>query len=169
MEPRRHQVTIGDVDFFIARFDPFTALRIFGDLQKEILPSVGHLMQAAFGEDDKGRSLDQRALDAAADGALVEGFRELSGKLDGASLESWANRLLDPECITASINGQDAKLTREVRLMAFRDAGDILELMFHVIRHNFADFLLRWAGRIGPAQGLMARLSAGSDRTSKPN
>ncbi|WP_029046245.1 phage tail assembly chaperone [Cupriavidus sp. amp6] len=165
----RLKVTIGETDFYIARFDPFAALRMFGDLQKEILPSVGHLIQAAFGGDAgdrSGRPIDQGALDAVADAALVDALRELSEKLNGAALEAWANRLLDPECISTTINGRDVKLAKDIRLMAFRDAGDILELMFHVIRHNFADFLLRWAVRSGPAQKLLAKLSDGSEPTS---
>ena len=165
----RLKVTIGETDFYIARFDPFTALRMFGDLQKEVLPSVGHLIQAAFGgqaEDRSGKAIDQPAVDAVADAGLVDALRELSEKLSGASLEAWANRLLDPECISATINGRDVKLTKDMRLMAFRDAGDILELMFHIIRHNYADFLVRWAGRSGPAQKLLAKLSDDSGKTS---
>ncbi|MBB2918334.1 phage tail assembly chaperone [Cupriavidus alkaliphilus] len=165
----RLKVTIGETAFYIARFDPFTALRMFGDLQKEILPAVGHLLQAAFGDEGggkQGQPVDKEALDAAADAGLVEALRELSEKLNGAALEAWANRLLDPECVAVSINGRDAKLDKATRSMAFRDAGDILELMFHIIRFNFADFLLRWVGRSGPAQKLLARLSDGSETTS---
>ncbi|KUE88884.1 hypothetical protein ASL20_09670 [Cupriavidus necator] len=171
MTERLH-TKIGDTDFYIRKFDPFAGLRLLGDLQKDILPAVAHLVQAALGPEAPGMpggGVDRDALNRAADAGLVEALRELSGKLGGASLEAWANRLLDPECITATINGRDVKLAADVRLMAFRDAGDILELMAQVIRYNFADFLLRWVGRIGPAQKLLGTLSAGSGPTSSPN
>lgn len=157
-------VKIGDTEFIIRKIDPFLALQIFGDLQRDILPAVGHLLEGVFA-DDKGGEGTAKA-DAKADAAVAEAIRELSGKLDGASLAAWADRLFNPEFVAVSLNGRESKLTKEMRALAFRDAGDILELMFHIIRHNFADFFLRWAGRIGPVQGLAAKLSGGSGPTS---
>jgi hypothetical protein len=156
-------VTIGDAEFMVRKIDPFVALRIFGDLQRDILPAVGHLLEGAFAAGQGGQG------NATPDATLSEAVRELSAKLDGASLEAWANRLLDPEFVAVSINGRESKLTREMRTLAFRDAGDILELMFQIIRFNFADFFLRWAGRFGSVQGLAAKLSADSAPTSTRN
>lgn len=156
-------VAIGDAEFMIRKIDPFVALRIFGDLQRDILPAVGHLLEGAFAGGQGAQA------NATPDTTLSEAVRELSGKLDGAALEAWANRLLDPEFVAVSINGRESKLTREMRALAFRDAGDILELMFQIIRFNFADFFLRWAGRFGSVQGLAAKLSADSVPTSTRN
>ncbi|MCA7086048.1 hypothetical protein K7G19_20880 [Cupriavidus sp. DB3] len=153
-------VPIGDTEFIIRKIDPFLALQIFGDLQRDILPAVGHLLEGVFAE---GKDVQ---VAAKTDAAVAEAVRELSSKLDGASLTAWADRLFNPEFIAVSINGRESKLTKEMRALAFRDAGDILELMFHVIRHNFADFFLRWAGRFGSVQGLAAKLSVGSGPTS---
>ncbi|MBY4945413.1 hypothetical protein K6V92_02085 [Cupriavidus respiraculi] len=158
---RATNVTIGDAEFMIRKMDPFLALRIFGDLQRDILPAVGHLLEGAFGGGaGTGGNAGQ-------DATVAEAIRELSAKLDGASLEAWANRLLDPEFVAVSINGRESRLTKEMRALAFSDAGDILELMFQIIRLNFADFFLRWAGRFGSVQGLAETLSADSGATSK--
>lgn len=156
---RIHSVTIGQAEFHIRRFDPFMALELFGDLQRDILPALGSLMSAVFAKDEGSMS----------DAAIGDAVRELSTKLDGASLQRWANRLLDPEFVSFSISGRDAKLTRDKRDMAFEDAGQIIELMVHIIRHNFADFFLRWAGRFGSVQGLKDKLSAASGPTSSQN
>lgn len=152
-------VTIGQSEFAIRRFDPFMALRLLGDLQRDILPALGNLMQGVLGSDDE----------AGAETGLADAVRELSGKLDGNALETWANRLLDPEFVTVIINGRDSKLTKDMRAMAFDDAGQIIELMVHIIRHNFADFFLRWAGRFGSVQGLKDKLSGASGPTSSQN
>lgn len=156
---RIHNVTIGSSEFSIRRFDPFMALELLGDLQRDILPALGSLMAGVFGKGE----------DAATDAAIADTVRELSTKLDGASLQRWANRLLDPEFVTVIINGRDSKLTKDMRAMAFDDAGQIIELMVHIIRHNFADFFLRWAGRFGSVQGLKDKLSAASGPTSSQN
>ncbi|WP_082926294.1 phage tail assembly chaperone [Cupriavidus sp. D384] len=156
---------IGDVEFHVQKFDPFRALPMFFDLQREILPAAGHLLQAT---DDP---VTAGAVEAGitGDDGLVQAFRALSEKLDGKTIMQWAERLLDEKHISVTINGRDTALDAATRLVAFRDPGDILELMYHVIRINFADFLLRWADRFGGAQKLRARLSAGSGMTSKPN
>lgn len=38
-------VAIGGYKFGIARMDAFSALEVFGDLQKELLPALGGLMK----------------------------------------------------------------------------------------------------------------------------
>lgn len=158
----RKQVTIGETEYFIQRMDPFTALRVFGDLQRDILPAVGQLLQAAVGDDSKPGPAPADLSDA----SIAQAITALSARLDGASLEAWAGRLLDPECIAVSLNGRDTKLTKDTRALVFRDAGEILELMAHVIHHNFADFLARWVGLSGSAQKLLGKLSDGSAPTS---
>lgn len=162
----RETVKIGEVEFHIQKFEPFTALPMFFDLQREILPAVGALLQAT---DAPSSDAGSDGTDKAMDDGLVQAFRELSSKLDGKLVTQWAVRLLDPKHIAATINDRDTELDAGARLIAFRDAGDILELMYHVIRINFADFLLRWADRFGGALALKAKLSAGSGLISKPN
>ncbi len=151
-------VVIGETTFYVRRMDPFGALKVFGDLQRDILPAAGMVLQSVFGEGGiKGDATVREALaDAAAEKGIADAITALSSRLDGNALINWANRLLDADHIAVTINGRDAKLTADVKAMAFRDPGDILELMAEVIRYNFADFLSRWAARFGPALGRLA-------------
>jgi hypothetical protein len=162
MEPKSNvkKVTISDVDFYITKIPPFEALPMFFDLQREVLPALGNLLSAF---DDKGSA----AINAAAeDDGLVKAFRELSERLDGRTVQKWVDLLLTEKYIAVTINGRDERLSATVRNLAFSDLGDILELLYHVIRFNFADFLERWAGRSGLAQKLLAKLSDGSGKIS---
>ena len=160
MSIRPQEVTIGEVKFRITPFDPWAQLRMFGDLQKEILPHVGGMLSAAFGAADGQR--DEQA--------AVQAFRDLSANLSGATLEKWAKLLLDPDYVTFEMNrGEPARLTQVNFGMALPDFAAVLELMYHVGRVNFADPLSRWAGLSGLAQRAKAHLSASSGMTSSAN
>ncbi|HEX3161159.1 MAG TPA: hypothetical protein VHQ92_01150 [Pseudolabrys sp.] len=160
-------ITIGDTAFYIRKMDPFAALKVFGDLQRDILPAAGLILQSVFGEGGvRGDATVRETIaEAAAEKGMADALTALSSRLDGNSLIAWANRLLDPDHIAVTINGRDAKLTADVKAMAFRDPGDILELMAEVIRYNFGDFLVRWAGRFGPALSKLAPPSGDSPKT----
>lgn len=154
-------VEINGIKFRITPFDAFRQLEMFGDLQKEILPSVGGVLNVAFGADKNPENSDRAALAA---------FRELSSNFDGATLKKWANRLMDEEYITFETPGNEpAKLSLHNRGAAFPDMSYILELMFHIGKVNFAAPLARWAALSGAAQKLVAKLSASSAPTSQPN
>lgn len=156
-------VTIGENVFYVRRLDPFAGLKIFGDLQRDILPAAGQALQAVFSDGGRGATEAREQLaDLAAEQGMANALRELSSRLDGNALTAWANRLLDADHVSVTINGQDMKLTADVKLLAFRDPGDILELMAEVIKFNFADFLSRWADRFGPALSRLAPPSANS-------
>lgn len=153
-------ITIGEVRFRIVPFDAFRQLRLFGDLQKEILPSVGGVLSAAFGKDDEQR--DEKA--------AIEAFRNLSANFDGVTLERWAKLLIDPEHITFEDDrGQPQKLSTLNRDMALPDFAAVLELMFHVGRVNFAAPLSRWAALTGLVQKAKAFLPASSPTKSSAN
>lgn len=161
---RHHEVKIGETIFRITRFDPFTALALFGDLQRDVLPAVGGLLAAVFagGPGQEASERDERA--------AIEAFRELSQQLGGQKLTAWADRLIDEDLVSFEIPGREpAKLSKANRGMAFQDFADILELLFHIVRFNFADPLVRWAGHIGPVRELLAKRSGDSAPTSKPN
>jgi hypothetical protein len=151
-------VDINGIKFRITPFDAFRQLEMFGDLQKEILPSVGGVLNVAFGSDKNPENSDTAALAA---------FRELSSNFDGATLMKWANRLMDEEYITFETPGNEpAKLSARNRGAAFPDMSYILELMFHIGKVNFAGPLARWAALSGAAQKLMGKLSENSAPTS---
>jgi len=152
-----YEVAIGDVTFYIQRFDPFTALELFGDLQRDVLPAAGSAAVAIFGDKDAERD----------DAAMLQAFRELSSTLDGKTLKGWADRLIDPELVAYERDrGDVAKLDKRGRAEAFVDFTEILELMFHIIKWNCEGPLGRWLDRFGGVRERMASLSASLGKTS---
>lgn len=154
------QVNIQGVEFFIRPFDAFRQLRLFGDLQKEVLPSVGGVLNVALASGKDGEQVDESK--------VIDAFRDLCMKFDGAALERWANALIDAEYITAQLPSkrEPEKLDKVTRGMALQDFSAVLELMYHVGKVNFADPLARWASLSGLAQKLTAKLSGSSAATS---
>lgn len=155
------RVEIGEVTFHIRPFDAFTQLGLFGDLQREILPALGGVMNVVMAG-DKDAERDEKAMLAA--------FNDLAGRFDGATLKKWATRLLDEQHVSFETAESDVqKLTKHNVNDALPDFGAVLELMFHVGKLNFADPLARWASLSGLAQKLTAKLSASSVPTSSRN
>lgn len=153
-------VTIEGVDFTIRPFDAFRQLRLFGDLQKEVLPSVGGVLNVALASGKDGEQIDETK--------VIDAFRDLCMKFDGAALERWANLLLDQDHISCQRPGmrEPERLDKIARGMALQDFSAVLELMYHIGKVNFAAPLARWASLFGLAQKLKARLSASSVPTS---
>lgn len=151
-------VEIGSKEFRITQFDPFRQLKLFADLQKEVLPAVGGVLNVAF-----SKTGDEKADDQAGIAAL----RELSAKFDGTQVLRWADLLIDQEYVAVSIDGADpVKLTKIAREDVFEDFSEVLELLYHIGKVNFAAPLARWASLSGLAQKLTAKLSASSATTS---
>ncbi|WP_237173044.1 phage tail assembly chaperone [Paracandidimonas lactea] len=130
------EVTVGETLFFVTPMDAFEALAAFGDLQKDLLPALGELISVAAGQDD-------------GEAAMGRAIEKLSTKLDGKQLKYWADRLLTRDTISVEINGADMPLDVAAKAMAFREFTDILELLAHVIRINFAGPFMRWLSRTG--------------------
>ncbi|MGH8816863.1 MAG: phage tail assembly chaperone [Achromobacter pestifer] len=151
------EVVIGSTVFRISRFDPFRQLKLLGDLQKEVLPAAGSMLTAVLGADAVAQQRDEQA--------MLYAFRELSAKLGGDALAGWAERLIDAELVSFELSGREPqKLTAAHRGLAFIDYAEILELLFHILEHNFAGPLARWAGRFGPAR---AKLASPSDDSTQ--
>lgn len=149
------EIEVGGTTFYITRMDAFDALAAFGDLQKDVLPSVGGMI-AAIAEGD--------LTDESADVAIADAITKLSTQLDGKQLKYWCDRLLAKERVSVEINGNVMPLDAVARPMAFTEFTDILELLFHVIKLEFGGPLASWLGRLGldPSQ-----LTAGlSERTA---
>jgi len=140
------EVTINETTFLIQPLDAFEALAVFGDLQKDILPAAGGLVGLLGGEASEARD----------EAAMAEAIAKLSRSLDGKQLTAWANRLLTKDNISVEINGSLMPLDAAAKSMAFKEFTDILELLFHVIRVNFASPLAGWLSRLGLGQKLAA-------------
>ncbi len=140
------EVTINETAFLIQPLDAFEALAVFGDLQKDILPAAGGLIGLIGDEVNEARD----------EAALADAIAKLSQRLDGKQLTAWANRLLTKDSISVEINGNLMPLDAAAKSMAFREFTDILELLFHVIKVNFAGPLAGWLNRLGLGQKLTA-------------
>ena len=148
-------VPIGTTTFHIARFDAFRQLELLGDLQREVLPAAGSMLEAIFAGNGAAQERDEQA--------VAQALRELSGRLGGAALKRWADELIDPELVSFELPGREPqKLTPAQRGLAFEDFSQVLELMYQILRHNFAGPLARWAGLFGPAREKLATLSGSS-------
>jgi len=154
----RQEVVIGTTTFYLQTFAPRDALRIFGDLQKELLPSLGGVLAAVASQDEGDLNPD----------ALLAGIKSFSISLDGKALDAWCDRLIDPERVAFERNGKDArKLSKANMDEAFEDFAEILELLFHIIKLNFAGPLGRWLGHSGPGlKETLGGLLGGSSQSS---
>lgn len=137
------EVTIGGTVYLIQPLDAFTALGVFGDLQKDIMPAAGELLSSMAG--------NQQEEDEA---ALATAIARLSERLDGKQLKAWADRLLTKDNISVEINGNLMPLDAAAKAMAFTSFTDILELMFHALKAWFAAPLASWVSQLGLAQKL---------------
>ncbi|MBO1013504.1 hypothetical protein IPU70_08090 [Achromobacter sp. SD115] len=150
---RNIPVVIGTTTFHISKFDAFRQLELLGDLQKEVLPPAGSLLTAVFSPDGAGQERDEQAMRLA--------LQDLSARLGGVALKKWCDELIDPELVSFELPGRDPqKLTPAHRGLAFEDFSQILELLFHILRHNFAGPFVQWAGRFGPVREKLGTLSA---------
>lgn len=157
---KRHEFEVRNHKFFFRRFDPFTAVKVLGDLQKEFGGPVLSSLKGGDGK-EKARGSD----------ALFGALAELSEKLDGDKLQKWAERLLNPELVAVSTDGADArKLDKVAAVQCELTADEIIQLCVEVVKFNFEDFSTRWRSLIssGVSRLLESQL-AGSAQNSKTN
>ncbi|MCY6395070.1 phage tail assembly chaperone [Actinobacillus pleuropneumoniae] len=145
----RQDLTIGNTTFFIEKFPAMTQIKIFGDLQKTLLPSFGKLL-AEFGKKNEEGNAENAEK---ADTAFIDGLRELSQQLDGASLEKLVKELIKPDFVTFVRddfnNGNDTKLTHDKLNAACEDMGEIIELLIFILKLNFSSFFTNYLTRLG--------------------
>lgn len=139
----RNEIQIGESTFFVQKFSAMEQLRIFGDLQKTLVPSLAKLFT------DK---VEEKAEESTADG-FAEGLQQLSRELDGTSLIKLAEMLIKPELVAVQRddlnNGNDMKLTRAKFDEVFADMSEIVELVIFILRLNFESFFTKYLARLG--------------------
>lgn len=148
----REEVKIGETTFFVEKFPALLQIKIFGDLQKTLLPSFGKALSGLTADDE-----DKSVLEA----QFIDGVRELSQQLDGDSLMKLTETLLRAECIAFQRddhnNGNDTKLSRDKINVAFDGMDGIVELLIFVLKLNFAPFFSKYLGRLGLGQKLTTK------------
>lgn len=149
----RKEVTIGETTFFVEKFPAMLQIKIFGDLQKTLLPSFGKALSGLTADDGADKS--------GLENQFIDGIRELSQQLDGDSLTKLTETLLRSEYIAFQRdnhnNGNDTKLTKDKMNVAFEDMGEIVELLIFVLQLNFAPFFTKYLGRLGLEQKLTTK------------
>lgn len=149
----RKEVTIGNTTFFVEKFPAMLQIKIFGDLQKTLLPSFGKALSGLTADDGADKS--------GLENQFIDGIRELSQQLDGDSLMKLTETLLRGEYIAFQRddynNGDDTKLTKDKINVAFEDMGEIVELLIVVLQLNFAPFFTKYLSRLGLEQKLTTK------------
>lgn len=147
------EIEVSGVRFYYRRMDAFEALEALGDLQKEVLPSLGGLLTLIGDTDD-----DESAA------ALSTSLERFSANLSGKQLRYWVDRLLSKDRVSVDIAGETKRLDVATRGQAFDSFTDIIELLTKVIKLEFADPLVSWASRAGLAQKFQGALSDATAR-----
>lgn len=142
----RHEVTIGENIYYISRFEPFTALEILGDLQKQF---AGPFLGVVNGKES--------ATDEEKAAAMMQAFKNLSSQMDGKTLRALAERLIDKEYIAVVIggDGQPRKLDKGAMTLAFENVSDIIQLCWEIVQFNYAEVIARISNPTGPAARIM--------------
>lgn len=148
----RHEVTINNNKFFIGRIEAFDAFELLGDLQQQflspILSSLENIDVANKAEVTK---------------AFLAGIAKLSHTVNGKTLRGVAERLLNPNYIAVSIEGEsDRKLDIAARNLALGSAADVMTLCIEVIKWNYADFLEPLSNLTGQGATLLAEIPSAS-------
>lgn len=151
------QVTINDTTFYIRKMNAFEGLKVFGDLQKEVLPALG----GAF---DSMQNPQNGNLNADTMRDVVAG---LSQALSGDSLATWSNRLLCSGYVSFDAPSGDAIELKKANFdTVFTDFTGILELLVAVILENFKDPLAQLLSRTGLGNLNQAKALAPTEKNS---
>lgn len=125
--------------FYIHRFPPFLAIKVFGELQKAVFPILGGVAKGI-----KHVDIDSPLENLAVIGELLgDGFIQFAANLDGEKLEKLSIMLLSPDYVAVKRNGKKEaeRLTEDVMNEIFEGrAFDVLILMVQVAKANYADF-----------------------------
>lgn len=126
--------------FFIRPLDPFTSLKLLGDLQKLVSPIIGNVFSSLGGPGEKS---DISVMDKSIDvGAVEKAFAALAEHVDGQKLEAMALRILDRNHVSVSIEG--AETTRldkpQINELFTGNVSDMLMLIVEVLKANYGDF-----------------------------
>ncbi len=138
-------IKIGDNEYTIRRINALEAWPMFGDLQKEFLPAISELIMTVAKPAGGGEDAEER------EGRIMaEAIAKISTNLSGERLKYWTDRLLNGDYISVSINGgSPVKLDGTAKALAFQDFSAIPELLFHVLKFNFAGPLAGFLSRFG--------------------
>lgn len=135
-EPQR--TTIGDVQYSVTPMSPIVASKLLTRLIKIVGEPMGKL--AALKKQEGAKSL----LDSELDGNLIgEALSALTDKLDENEMESILKRILAPEYVTFSTDGDkwEKLMSIDGHFSAHNGMAGMFKLARFVLETNYSDFL----------------------------
>lgn len=149
----RQEVVINGLKFFVQHMDPFTALHTLGELQKIASPLIAEIagvLEATVTNSDAG-VMDKDVMDMAVLLPAVKGiFLSAHQYIDGDNLVNVLKLLLSSKFISVDYNGKKNELNDDMIRFVFNgDMVSMLELAYHVMRINYADFFTISTTRFG--------------------
>ena len=126
--------TVNDVVFHVQCFDPFTALRVLGDLQRVLSPIVGSMVGSANAADVESINILSKSISN-----ICNGLHEY---VDGETLVKLIEMLVREDYISVSIEGGTPKrLSKDLVNLVFNgNPGGVLELAYEVVKVNYGGF-----------------------------
>lgn len=160
----RSEIQIGESTFFVQKFSVMDQLRIFGDLQKTLVPSLAKVIGFSDEKpkDATSAQLAELAQKSAANFAQgLQDLQDLSQQLSGQELVKLADMLIKPELVTVQRddfnNGTDKKLSKTDFDLVFDDMSELIELVIFILQLNFSSFFTKFLARLGSVQELVKK------------
>lgn len=155
----RSEIQIGESTFFVQKFSVMDQLRIFGDLQKTLVPSIAKVI--GFNDEKPKNATPEQLAELAQKSAanFAQGLQDLSQQLSGAEMVKLADMLIKPELVTVQRddfnNGTDKKLNKADFDLVFDDMAELVELVIFILQLNFSSFFTKFLARLGSVQEAM--------------
>lgn len=124
----RKPITMGKDIFYVQQFPPFEGIRVFGELQKLILPTVGGVAMGTEQGEESG---------------IMAGLMMLSENVDAEKTESIMRMLLNPLYVSVKIGGEGQAMPLDENTINRIFTGryfDMLVLAYEIAKVNFLDF-----------------------------
>ncbi len=141
--------------FYVRPMDPFTSLKLLGDLQRLVSPVIGNVFSAfntgkhgeetaegetgAEGEEAEKISILDNDIDMS---AIEKAFSALAQHVDGQKLEAMSVRILDKDYVSVSIDGSGAVRLGKAQIneLFTGNISGMLTLIVEILKVNYGDF-----------------------------
>ncbi|ABQ99900.1 phage tail assembly chaperone [Haemophilus influenzae] len=157
----RSEIQIGESTFFVQKFSVMDQLRIFGDLQKTLVPSLAKVIGFSDEKPKDATSAQLAELAQKSAANFAQGLQDLSQLLSGQELVKLADMLIKPELVTVQRddfnNGTDKKLSKTDFDLVFDDMSELIELVIFILQLNFSSFFTKFLARLGSVQELVKK------------
>ncbi|HHF3719609.1 TPA: phage tail assembly chaperone [Haemophilus influenzae] len=157
----RSEIQIGESTFFVQKFSVMDQLRIFGDLQKTLVPSLAKVIGFSDEKPKDATSAQLAELAQKSAANFAQGLQDLSQQLSGPELVKLADMLIKPELVTVQRddfnNGTDKKLSKTDFDLVFDDMSELIELVIFILQLNFSSFFTKFLARLGSVQELVKK------------